>query len=237
MTVRGSNYGSFCLQMLMVLALAFLLLWSLPPEQILRAFPLVLFAVCIVWCETKPLERKKESKNDREFWSDLGVSMGVEIKATDRTAAKAKPSLSKDGQVAAASPQEAAAATANATAAATATVPSLRKVKELEWLADSAFRDGHYVEAYFWALKAHYNGSRTMTRTLAKYCAEWRRHGRPEEKDNVKENFSANSGSFTRSVLRIQCGIHPHKSMARIKELAAAGHRESIQYLHRHAHH
>lgn len=237
MTVRGTSYGFFGLQMLVVLALAFLLLWSLPSEQVVRFSPLALFAVCIAWCETKPLKRKKEAKDDREFWSDLGVSMGVEIKAKDRTAAKAKPSVSKDGQAAAASPQEAAAATANATAAATATVPSLRKVKELEWLADSAFRDGHYVEAYFWALKAHYNGSRTMTRTLAKYCAEWRRHGRPEEKDNVKETFSANSGSFTRSVLRIQCGIHPHKSMARIKELAAAGHRESIQYLHRHAHH
>lgn len=237
MTVRGSSYGFFCLQMLMALALAFLLLWSLPSEQVVRFSPLALFVVCIVWCETKPLERKKESKDDREFWSDLGVSMGVEIKAKDKTAAKAKPSVSKDGQAAAASPQEAAAATANATAAATATVPSLRKVKELEWLADSAFRDGHYVEAYFWALKAHYNGSRTMTRTLAKYCAEWRRRGRPEEKDNVKDNFSANSGSFARSVLRIQCGIQPHKSIARIRELAAAGHRESIQYLHRHAHH
>ena len=229
MTVRGSSYGLFGLQMLMVLALAFLLLWSLPPEQVLRAFPLVLFAVCIVWCETKPRERKKKAKDDREFWSDLGVSMGVEIKAKDETAARAKPSAPKGEPAAAASPRGAAT-----TAAA---VPSLRKVRELEWLADSAFRDGHYVEAYFWALKAHYNGSRTMTRTLAKYCAEWRRRGRPEEKDNVKENFSANSGSFARSVLRIQCGIHPHKSMARIKELAAAGHRESIQYLNRHAHH
>lgn len=233
MTVRGTSYGFFGLQMLVVLALAFLLLWSLPSEQVVRFSPLALFAVCIAWCETKPLKRKKEAKDDREFWSDLGVSMGVEIKAKDKVEIKAddtaKPPVSEDTPVAAASP--------HATAAATTASSSSRKVKELEWRADSAFRDGHYVEAYFWALKAHYKGSRTMTRTLAKYCAEWRRRGRLDEKDNIKDNFSANSGSFARSVLRIQCGIHPHKSMARIKELATAGHRESIQYLRRHAHH
>ena len=225
MTVRGSSYGFFGLQMLMVLALAFLLLWALPPEQVLRAFPLVLFAVCIVWCETKPLKRKKEAKDDREFWSDLGVSMGVEIKAEARESER--PFVKSENRPPSVS--------AHSHAAEAEDKP--RKMKELEWRADCAFRDGHYVEAYFWALKAHYNGSRTMTRTLAKYCGEWMRHGRPEEKDNVKESFTASSGSFARCVLRIQCGIHPHKSMARIRELADAGHRESIQYLHRHAQH
>lgn len=230
MTLRSLNYSFFFLQVLVVLALAFLLLWSLPEEQVFRAAPLVLFLVCIAWHEMKPEKKtSKKAKSDREFWDDLGVSMGVEIKAAAKgSEVRHKPS--DDSVRPEPKPQ------AEAAAGARSENGSTRKLKEHEWLADSAYREGHYVEAYFWALKAHYSGSRAMTRTLAKYCSEWVRHGKPDEKDNVREGFSAHSGSFARCVLRIQCGIHPHYSLARIRELARLGHKESLQYLHRHDH-
>lgn len=235
MTLRSVNYSLFALQMLVVLALAFLLLWSLPNEHVVRAIPVVLFLICIAWCEMSPeTTGPHKVKSDQEFWSDLGVSMGVEIKAKPKT-----PDDSHRVSGGAAHHHEPATSSSAAPSRSSDSSSSnhhgsVRKVKELEWLAESAYRDGHYVEAYFWALKAHYNGSHTMTRTLAKYCSEWVRHGKPDERDNVRDEFSAHSGSFARCVLRIQCGIHPHKSLARIHELAHAGHKESIQYLHRH---
>ena len=239
MTLRGENYSLFALQMLVVLALAFLLFWSMPTAYVVRAVPVVCFLICIAWCEMKPEAKgAARPKSDQEFWSDLGVSMGVEIKAKPKAS---DGSHGSSGTAAhhhrhhdRASSSESAPRHSNDSSSETSQHGSMRKVKELEWLAESAARDGHYVEAYFWALKAHYSGSRTMTRTLAKYCSEWIRHGKPEEKDNVRDEFSAHSGSFARCVLRIQCGIHPHKSLARIHELAHLGHKESLQYLHRH---
>ena len=239
MTLRSENFSLFALQMLVVLALAFLLFWSLPTVYVVRAIPVVFFLVCIAWCEMKPEARKPEkAKSDQEFWSDLGVSMGVEIKAKRKASGDSQgapgSSTRHHRHHDRASSSESALRHSADPSSETSRHGSSRKVKELEWLAESASRDGHYVEAYFWALKAHYNGSRTMTRTLAKYCSEWVRHGKPDEKDNVRDEFSAHSGSFARCVLRIQCGIHPHKSLARIHELAHLGHKESLQYLHRH---
>ena len=108
------------------------------------------------------------------------------------------------------------------------------EISEYEARAEKAHGEKHYVEAYFWTLKAQYAGALSMKRSLMRYRAEWIYHGKPDEKDNVREDFTAWSGSFARAAMRIECGIHPHKSIARIKELAAAGHKESRQYLHRH---
>ena len=239
MTLRSENFSLFALQMLVVLALAFLLFWSLPPVHVVRAVPVVFFLICIAWCEMKPEAKKPvKVKSDQEFWSDLGVSMGVEIKArpkaSDGSHGASGTAAHRHRHHGQTPPPESAPRHSNDSSSETSRHGSTRKVKELEWLAENAARDGHYVEAYFWALKAHYNGSRAMTRTLAKYCGEWVRHGKPDEKDNVRDEFSAHSGSFARCVLRIQCGIRPHESLARIHELARIGHRESLQYLHRH---
>lgn len=195
-------------------------------------FIMAFFAFVVMKIRSRLPQRKKRQADKRrkskhvhrprpheEFWKSLGVTIASDEGVSVPAAAQGPTALK--------------AREAEASKEPTTSVASDDRGKDFKARAEKAHDERHYVEAYFWALKAQYDGSRVMEKSLMRYRAEWLCHGKPEEKDNVREDFTAWSGSFARAAMRIQCKIHPHKSLARIKELAAAGHKESRQYMRR----
>lgn len=111
---------------------------------------------------------------------------------------------------------------------------ALGHAESMNKLGDYAFRRGTLVEAFYWKLMSELHGFMPSQPSLMEIRQAWVFRGYPTEYGNVSSAFTAEKGSFARTILRLRSGVDRVGARRRLKELVAANVAEARLYAEKH---
>lgn len=111
---------------------------------------------------------------------------------------------------------------------------ALGHAEAMNKLGDYAFRRGTLVEAFYWKLLSELHGFRPSRPSLTEIRQAWVFRGYPTEYGNVSPEFTAEQGSFARTILRIRSGVDRAGARRRLKDMVAANVAEARLYAEKH---